>query len=77
MCVTCCLTLQEGFHGSAVGHAERPAPRVRGEGRVGAAGQQEADHLQMVVFHSVMKRPEQKHRDVQVILKSLLLFILL
>ncbi|PWA13797.1 hypothetical protein CCH79_00016910, partial [Gambusia affinis] len=55
----------EGFHGSAVGHAERPSPRVRGEGRVGAAGQQEADHLQMVVFHGVVKRPEQKHGHVQ------------
>lgn len=54
------LTLEEGFHGSAVGHVDWSSPGVGGEGGVGAACQQEAHHLHMVVLHGVVQRPDEK-----------------
>lgn len=53
-------TLQKGFHGSTVGHVDWCSSWVGGESGVGATGQQEAHHLHVVVFHSVMKRPDEE-----------------
>lgn len=54
------LTLQEGFHGSAVGHVDWSSSGVGSEGGVGAGGQQEANHLHVVVLHGVVQRPDEK-----------------
>lgn len=55
-------TLQEGFHGSAVGHVDGPSSGVGGEGGVCATGQQETHHLDVVVLHGVMQRPDEQHK---------------
>ena len=41
-----------------MGHVDWSSSRVGGEGRVGAAGQQETHHLHVVVLHGVMQRSE-------------------
>lgn len=57
-----CLTSEETLHGFAVGHLQEAATRVRGEGGVGAVRQQDANHVQVVVLHGVVNRPEHKRR---------------
>lgn len=52
------LTLQEGFHCGAVGHVDWSSSGIGGEGRVGAAGQQEAHHLHVVVLDGVVQGSE-------------------
>lgn len=59
------LTGEEALHAVAVGHLQQPAARVRGQGGVGAVGQQDAHDVQVVVLHGVVNRPG-RTQDVHV-----------
>lgn len=51
------LTGEEVLHRLAVGHLQEAAARIRGQGGVGAVGQQDPYHIQVIVLHGIMNGP--------------------
>lgn len=52
------LTGEEALHAVAVRHPQQAAARISGERGVGAVREQDPHHVQVVVLHGVVNRPE-------------------